>query len=104
MKEVFFIKPGNAYGYGYGAGEIGLVYDTDQKRDTGAKTKDGKPIMQTIARGFEWLQQNGIVRAATAADKKVAEEKEAARRAARTPKKAETPDETGDGEKAEGKK
>lgn len=78
MKEVVFLKAGNPYGYGYSSGEVGLVYETDQKRDTGAKNKDGKPIMQTIAQGFDWLQENSIVRTPTAADKKRAEEKAAA--------------------------
>lgn len=73
MKEVFFIKAGNPYGYGYSAGEAGLVYDQDQTRDTGRKNKDNKPIFETIARGFNWLQENGIVRAATAAEKKAAD-------------------------------
>ena len=81
MKDVVFLKAGNAYGYGYSAGESGQVYEQDQTRTvSGVTTKDGKPVIETIARGFDWLERNGIVRAVSgkkadkpAADKPAAE-------------------------------
>jgi len=99
MKDVVFLKAGNPYGYGYSAGEVGKVYDTDQTRDTGRKTKDDKPIFETIARGFDWLQQNGIVRTATASDKQKAAEKEDARAAKSTPRPTKAAEESSDEKK-----
>lgn len=95
MKDVFFFKAGNPYGYGYSAGEVGKVYDTDQIRDTGRLDKKGNPITEIVACGFKWLEQNNIVRAATSADLKAAAEKEAAR-VSRTVKKGEKSDENPD--------
>ncbi len=90
MKEVFFIKAGTPYGYGYTAGEVGQVFDTDQTREvSGMTTKDNKPVIQTIARGFDWLETNGIVRMATPADKKKAADAAAAKEAAK-PKRGRT--------------
>lgn len=58
MVKVYFIKAGTPYGYGYTAGEFGLINDADLK-DT--KKPDGKGGEVTI----KGLASLGVVRVAT---------------------------------------
>lgn len=63
MKHVVFLKAGNPYGYGYSAGETGLVRPTSE---TKANTKTGKEVV--VSWGFDLLSKNGIVREASKAE------------------------------------
>lgn len=64
MKQVFFLKPGTPYGYGYTAGEIGQVHEKPV-----TAVKSGKTV--TIAWGFDdliALKSGAVVRELTKAE------------------------------------
>lgn len=59
MKHVVFLKAGNPYGYGYAAGETGLVRPTST---TKPNQKTGKDVVLTW--GYDRLADLGVVREA----------------------------------------
>lgn len=64
MKQVYFLRPGTPYGYGYAAGEIGLVHTTTQ-----TAVRSGKTIK--VAWGFDELvalKSGAVVRELTKAE------------------------------------
>lgn len=63
MKHVFFMKAGNPYGYGYSAGETGLVRPASETR---ISPKTQKVVVVTW--GFDTLVQHGVVREASKAE------------------------------------
>jgi len=60
MKHVVFLKAGNPYGYGYSAGEIGIVRPTSEVKTL---PKSEKNVI--VSWGYDKLSEAGIVRLAT---------------------------------------
>lgn len=80
MKHVVFLKAGNPYGYGYAAGETGLVRPTST---TKLNQKTGNDIVLTW--GYDRLADLGVVREANKKEVEAYESTASAEKAATPP-------------------
>lgn len=89
MKHVVFLKAGNPYGYGYSAGETGLVRPASE-----IKTNPKTEKETVISWGYDKLSDAGIVRLATKAETEAYEavvKAQADKKAAKTAASKPTP-------------
>lgn len=84
MVKVYFIKAGTPYGYGYAAGEFGVVRKEDFE-DGVVKDKQGKEHLK------QGLLSRGIVRPAGEAEFQRGAEAQEEKAAAKVPGKAKKP-------------